>query len=43
MLNRMKLENFKAWREADLTFGRPWHRARLRGAGGHGEPGDLRK
>ena len=22
MLNRMKLENFKAWREADLTFGR---------------------
>lgn len=21
MLNRMKLENFKAWREADLTFG----------------------
>ena len=22
MLNRMKLENFKAWREADLTFGK---------------------
>ena len=22
MLNRLKLENFKAWREADLTFGR---------------------
>ncbi len=21
MLNRMKLENFKAWREADLTLG----------------------
>ena len=22
MLNRLKLENFKAWREADLTFGK---------------------
>ena len=22
MLNRMKVENFKAWRKADLTFGK---------------------
>ena len=22
MLNRLKLENFKAWREADLTLGK---------------------
>lgn len=22
MLNRLKIENFKAWRKADLTFGK---------------------